>query len=317
MTRLEILAGISAGVTVTAVSWVLLRPRRQLRKRVRPYAHVVRTRLLRGADPETYRALTRPSATMRDAFAPVIERLARLQSRFVGIRDEETLALQLRRSGLFPGMEPAQRIDAYRRQALARAGLIAGVLGVVGWNTRGAAGMAVYGIGGFLLGSYMSRGRLDSAIRKRRRRLQAELYTINQILAMRARAGGGVGDTLRHIANRGQGLVVSEIRETLQMARSGIPVTEALRRSAALTAEPEAARLYQSLAIAQERGVDLADALLALSRDLRTAKRDEAVTKAASRRIMAVVPIVVILAPIAIAFMAAPLPSLIFGSGAP
>ena len=174
-----------------------------------------------------------------------------------------------------------------------------------------------YGIGGLVLGSFIARGRVDGAVTKRRRRMQAELYTVNQILAMRARAGGGVTDALRHVAQRGSGAVVAEIREVLQRSRTGMPITEALRRGASMTAEPEASRLYHSLAIAQERGVDLADTLLALSRDLRVARREEAVTKAASRRIMAVVPIVVILAPIAIAFMAAPLPSLIFGGGSP
>jgi Flp pilus assembly protein TadB len=147
--------------------------------------------------------------------------------------------------------------------------------------------------------------------------MRGELYTVNQILAMRARVGGGVGDALRHIAQRGRGVIVSEVQEILRLVRTGTPTTEALRRAAANTAEPEAARLYHSLAIGQERGVDLADSLLALSKDLRVARRDEAVTKAATRRIAAVVPIVVILAPIAIAFMAAPLPSLIFGGGTP
>ena len=55
-----------------------------------------------------------------------------------------------------------------------------------------------------------------------------------------------------------------------------MPTTEALRRAASTTAEQEAARLYHCLAIAQERGVDLADTLLALSKDLRVARRDEA-----------------------------------------
>lgn len=317
MNRLALLLALSAGTTVTALFWVVLRPPRRLRKRVRPYAHVVRSRLLRGADPETYRAITRKPATFRDAFTPLVESLSRLQSRLIGTRDTEALALQLRQSGLYPGVEGPERLDAHRRRALTQAGITAAALGAVGWNTQGAVGLVVYGVGGFLLGSFMSRGRIESAIRRQRRRVQAELYTINQILAMRARAGGGVSDALRHLADRGRGTVVEEIRETLQIARTGTPITEALRRSAGLTAEPEAARLYQSLAIAQERGVDLADALLALSRDLRVARRDEAVTKAASRRIMAVVPIVVILAPIAIAFMAAPLPSLIFGGGSP
>src|SRR5690606_34047322 len=102
------------------------------------------------------------------------------------------------------------------------------------------------------------------AVARRRRRMQAELYTVNQILAMRARAGGGVTDALRHVARRGSGALVSEIREVLQRSRTGMPITESLRRAASLTAEPEASRLYHSLAIAQERGIDLADALLAL-----------------------------------------------------
>jgi len=84
-----------------------------------------------------------------------------------------------------------------------------------------------------------------------------------------------------------------------------------------MTAEPEAARFYRSLAVAQERGVDLADTLLALSRDLRVARRDEAVTRAAGRRVAAVIPIVVVLAPIVLLFTAAPLPTLIFGGATP
>ena len=145
--------------------------------------------------------------------------------------------------------------------------------------------------------------------------MAAELYTINQILAMRARAGGGVTDALRHVADRSSGIIATEIRDTLILHRTGTPITDALRRTAAATAQPEAARLYQALAVGHERGVDLADSLLALARDLRTDRRHQAVVRAATRRIAAVVPIVVILAPITIAFLAAPLPSLIFGAG--
>ena len=317
MNRLAILLAASAGVTVTATMWALLRPPRRLRARVRPYVHVARSRLLRSVDPETYLSVTRTPAGIREAFEPLIERLSRLHSGILGPRDEESLALRLRQSGLYPRMEAGERVRAFRNRSLATAGTTAVILGTIGWQSQGAAGLIAYAAGGFVLGSLMSRGRIDSAIAKHRRRIQSELYTVNQILAMRARAGGGVTDALSHIAKRGSGSVVAEIREVLQFSRTGMPITEALRRAASMTAEPEASRLYHSLAIAQERGVDLADTLLALSRDLRVARRDEAVTKAASRRIMAVVPIVVILAPIAIAFMAAPLPSLIFGGGSP
>ena len=170
---------------------------------------------------------------------------------------------------------------------------------------------------GSTMGATRARRRVERAVQERAGRLRAELYTVNQILAMRARVGGGVGDALRHVAQRGKGVIVGEIQEVLRLVRTGTPMSEVLRKTASSTAEPEAARLYRSLAIGQERGVDLADSLLALSRDLRVARRDEAVTRAATRRIAAVVPIVVILAPVAIAFMAAPLPTLIFGGGSP
>jgi Flp pilus assembly protein TadB len=254
---------------------------------------------------------------MRDAFEPLIERLSRIHSRVLGPRDEDHLALRLRQSGLYPGMEATERLIAFRNRSVATAAAAAAILGAIGWQSQGGVGLVVYAIGGFVLGSFLARGRVDRAIAERRRRIRAELYTVNQILAMRARVGGGVGDALRHVAQRGRGVIVSEVQEILRLVRTGTPTTEALRRAAAHTAEPEAARFYHSLAIGQERGVDLADSLLALSKDLRVARRDEAVTKAATRRIAAVIPIVVILAPIAIAFMAAPLPSLIFGGGTP
>ena len=317
MNRLTVLLALSSGITVTAVAWAVLHPPGLLRRRVRPYAHVARTRLLRSADPETYLAATRTPATIGQAFTPMLDRLSRLATRVLGQRDEALLAQRLRQSGLYPGMEAAERIAIYRRRTLLTAIAVAAGLGMVGWQSQGPIGLIAFGIGGFVLGSLIARGRIDKAVAARQRRIQSELYTVNQILAMRARAGGGVTDALRHVAQRGTGAVVSEIQDVLHLSRTGLPITEALRRAASTTAEPEAARLYHSLAIAQERGVDLADTLLALSKDLRVARRDEAVTKAARQRLLAVVPIVVVLAPIAIAFMAAPLPSLIFGGGSP
>lgn len=317
MTRLALLLAASAGSSVTAALWAILKPPRRLRMRVRPYSQVARTRLLRSADPETYLAVTRPHVRLIDAVEPLLGRLARLHARVLGPRDQEVWGIRLRNSGLYPALDATARIEAFRRRSLATSLIGAGVLGMIGWSTNGALGMMAYAVGGFVLGAGLARGRVTNAVVARRRLMQAELYTVNQILAMRARAGGGVTDALLHVAQRSRGVVASEIREALQLQRNGIAITDALRRTAATTEEAEAARLYLSLAIAHERGVDLADTLLALARDLRVSRRDEAVTKAATRRIAAVIPIVVILAPIALAFLAAPLPTLIFGNANP
>jgi Flp pilus assembly protein TadB len=317
MTRLTLLLAASAGACVTAALWAVLKPPRRLRMRVRPYSQVARTRLLRTADPETYLSVTRGNVRLIDAVEPLIGRIARLHARVLGPRDQEVWTIRLRNSGLYPALDANQRVEAFRRRSLATSLAGAALLGLLGWSTNGAVGMIAYSAGGFALGAFLARGRVSNAVVARRRLIRAELYTVNQILAMRARAGGGVTDALRHVAQRSRGVVASEIRETLQLQRNGIPITDALRRAAATTAEPEAGRLYLSLAIAHERGVDLADTLVALAADLRVRRRDEAVTKAAGRRIAAVIPIVVILAPIALAFLAAPLPTLIFGNLTP
>ena len=315
MTRSGLLFAVSAGTTVTALAWIVLQPPRRLAAMVRPYTQVARSRLLRDTDPHTYLTATTPGFSIRTLVQPVIDRLISLQSRLIGPRSDDALATRLRQSGLYPGLEPAQRLATYRFRSLATSAVAAVALGVAGWSSAGPAGMVVYAAGGIVAGSLISKGRVDRAVRTRGRVMAAELYTINQILAMRARAGGGVTDALRHVADRSTGIIATEIRDTLALHRTGVPITAALRRTAASTAQPEAARLYQALAIGHERGVDLADSLLALARDLRVDRRHQAVTRAASRRIAAVVPIVVILAPITIAFLAAPLPSLIFGAG--
>jgi Type II secretion system (T2SS), protein F len=67
--------------------------------------------------------------------------------------------------------------------------------------------------------------------------------------------------------------------------------------AAALTAEPEARRTYLVLATAQDRGTDLSDALLDLSKDLRAQRRDDLQQEAARRRLWLIIPIVLILAP--------------------
>ncbi|HDH26712.1 MAG TPA: hypothetical protein ENH00_11070, partial [Actinobacteria bacterium] len=162
MNRLAILLAVSAGVTVTATMWALLRPPRRLRARVRPYVHVARSRLLRSVDPETYLSVTRTPAGIREAFEPLIGRLSRLHSGILGPRDEESLALRLRQSGLYPRMEAGERIRAFRNRSLATAGTAAVILGTIGWQSQGAAGLVAYAAGGFVLGSLMSRGRIDS-----------------------------------------------------------------------------------------------------------------------------------------------------------
>src|SRR5690606_19695317 len=112
----------------------------------------------------------------------------------------------------------------------------------------------------------------------------------------------------------GRGAVVEELAEVLRAHRSGRRVTEALERAARTTPEPHAARTYKLLANGVEYGADLADGLRALSDDIRE-QRAEAFKRAATKRRAAMlVPIIAILAPVMLLFVAAPLPSIVFGA---
>lgn len=186
-------------------------------------------------------------------------------------------------------------------------------LGVFGLLVSGPFYMVVFAGLGFFAGVLLARARIDKEVAARRERLRGELYTINQLIAMRTRVGGGVVDAIRHVVIRGNGALIDELAEILRLHENGVTLTDALNRAAELTPEPEASRTYAVLATAQERGADLGEALLDLSKDLRSARREQLQRAASQRRLLMVIPIVVILAPIVLLFIGAPIPQIIFG----
>lgn len=118
-----------------------------------------------------------------------------------------------------------------------------------------------------------------------------------------------VGDLVR----RGNGSVVMELAEALRLHRAGTRAADAFARIAALTPEPFCARTYSLLAVAEDRGVDLAGGLLALAEDVREARREAIRRSATKRRAAMLIPTIVILAPVMLLFVGAPLPSLLLG----
>jgi Flp pilus assembly protein TadB len=189
------------------------------------------------------------------------------------------------------------------------------VAGAVGYSllTRATArNVVVFIVLALVIGGTRQRGRLERAIEDRQNRMRIEIYTINQLLAVRARAGGGVIQAVSQLVERGRGEVVSELREALRLHRAGLRAPEAFERIASLTPEPYCARTYALLAVAEERGVDLADGLLSLSEDVREGRREAIRRSATKRRAAMLVPTIAILAPIMLIFIGAPLPQLVF-----
>jgi Flp pilus assembly protein TadB len=233
----------------------------------------------------------------------------RVVSRVVERRSDDALRLALTRAGFFD-VSP----DDYRTRVAGAVLVCAGAGAAIGIAViRDPLVALALLLCGALLGATRARGRMDRAIATRRERIRLELYTVNQLLAMHIRTGSGPVQATERIVERGRGAVVEELDGVLTMMRSGTSAPEAFRRAAEVTAEPAAARTYKLFAAGAERGVDLAGGLRALSEDLRDSRRDDIRRTATKRRAAMLVPTIAVLAPVMLLFIAAPLPSIVFG----
>jgi len=312
-----LLAALLTGAVTAAVVARFVPPTRALAGRVRPYTTASRTSLGRAPDvgPLADPGPLLSGSTLRRVLGPmVLPHLLRL-GRLLDRTGDEALALRLRQAGLLSDVPEQLRPQEYRLRQVGAAAtttaVFTGAALVLGLSPGLTLLVAVLG---FVSGVSRWRGKVDRAIAERRLRLQIELYTVNQLLALHIRCGGGVVQAMQHIVERGRGAVVEELAEVLRAHRSGRRVTEALERAARTTPEPHAARTYKLLANGVEYGADLADGLRALSDDIRE-QRAEAFKRAATKRRAAMlVPIIAILAPVMLLFVAAPLPSIVFGA---
>lgn len=249
---------------------------------------------------------------LRSIFGPIISDLADFAARLIDRAGSEVTLIKLRQAGWFRNAPEEDRVGSYRLTQLRSIALgLAVGLGTGHVLSLAALPRILLLVLGAIVGATRTRAKLESAIEERRDLMKIEIYTVNQLLAMRVRAGGGVIQAVRATVNRGSGEVVSELAEALRLHRSGWRGSDAFRRIAELTPEPFCSRTYRLLAAAEERGADLAEALLSLSEDVRETRRESIRRTATKRRAAMLVPTVAILAPVLILFVAAPLPYLI------
>ncbi len=303
MTPVMVMAASASALAVAGIMSWLLPPTPRLAPRVRPYISPAGSVLGAGA-----------GNPLVGVFGPMVTRLARAVGRRLDWAGDEALALRLRQAGIHPELGDEERVAAFRLgqlRALALGALGGGaVAAAVGLSTAGIAGLAVVGA---VAVTGRTRGRVERSLESRRLRMRIEIYTIDQLLALRVRAGGAVMQAVGQVISRGGGEVVAELAEAVRLHRAGMSVAESFDRIADITPEPAAARTYRLLAIADERGVDLAVGLLALAEDVRETRR-EAMKRAATRRRAAMlVPTIALLAPTLLLFVAAPLPYLLTG----
>ncbi len=301
---------VSAGVAAAGAAAAAVPPTRRLGPRVRPYTVTARAQLGRGADVAELTPVAANPSTVSCLLGPPLRAIVGRVGRLFERRSDPVLARQLLHAG-YHEVTP----DEYRARvavqvlAFGAAGAAVGALVV-----RSAVAALALTVCGVVFGGSRLRGRLARGVDEQRERLRLELYTVNQLLAMHVRTGAGPVQATQRIVDRGAGAVVDELQAVLLAMRNGVAEPVAFRRAAELTPEPSAARTYKLFAAGAERGVDLADGLRALSEDLRDARREEIRKSATKRRAAMLVPTIAVLAPVMLLFIAAPLPSIVFGS---
>jgi tight adherence protein C len=308
-TALLVLGGGSAALVCAGIAGMIVKPTPRLAGRVRPYTIVARAGLGRSAD---VLGMAQPTDTgggiVRRLFGPPLRAIASRLGRLVETRSDEHLRLKLRQAG-YHDMTP----EEYCIRALGQAALFTAAGAALGLALRIPLLTLLLALCGLAYGATRWKGRIDRAIVERRERIRLELYTVNQLLAIHLRTGAGPVQATQRIVDRGTGAMVEELDAVLTSIRSGVSEPDAFRRASELTPESNAARTYKLFAAGAERGVDLAGALRALSEDLRDSRREDLRRVATKRRAAMLVPTIAILAPIMLLFIAAPLPSVIFG----
>jgi Flp pilus assembly protein TadB len=311
VSSLDLLAAGGVAFGMAGVAAFIVPPTTRLGIRVRPYVLLSRSALGHRDAPNALATAPLNGGVLTRLFGPPLIALAGRVQRSGAQRGDDKLVRLLRQAG-----EVDRTPDEYRVHQLGEALAVAVIsAAAIGMLVRAPAVALLAGVAGFIIGLTRSRRRLEREVTSRAGRIRLELYTVNQLLAMHLRTGAGPMQAVQRLVDRGHGVVVGELRDTLTWIRSGMGEAAAFRRSAELTPEPSATRTYQLIAAGVERGVDLAGGLLALSADIRDARREQLHKDAVRRRAAMLIPTIGILAPIMLLFIAAPLPSIVLGHG--
>ena len=177
------------------------------------------------------------------------------------------------------------------------------------------AALGLAGRAAWCSGRRRSRGRLDRAIEDRRERIRLELYTVNQLLAMHVRTGAGPVQATQRIVDRGDGR--GGRRAARRCCAACAAASPNRRRSGALPSSRPSRRRPAPTSCSRPAPSAASTSPTACARSARTCATRGArrsARPATKRRAAMLVPTIAVLAPVMLLFIAAPLPSIVFGS---
>jgi len=287
----DLAVAVVAGTAFGVGAWLLLllTPRWGavgLEQRIAPYIRDV-------ADPQGLTPLTAPPTWS----ARVRARWDRLMS------GSDAVSRRLRQAGRAGGQEG---ITAFRTRQLVwgLGGLVAGALVAVLVVLSGRSPVAAVlvpvlaGLAGLAACDLL----LTRAARARVSRIEEELPTVLEFLALCLSAGEGILDSLRRVGRLEGGELPAELREVVLAVGTGSSLAEALTTFARDLDVPSLSRSVDHIAAALDRGAPLAQVLQAQAADAREDAKQTLIERAGRNEISMMLPLVFLILPISVLF---------------
>ncbi|WP_350278312.1 type II secretion system F family protein [Kribbella sp. HUAS MG21] len=232
-------------------------------------------------------------------FGPSLRAAAQRLERILG--GASTIRRRLQRAGLERTVEEF-RIEQLLWGTIAfAAGLVISVVAVA-FGLGNPVGMLLFCVFLGVLGVLGRDTFLTTQVRRRERRLLAELPTVAELLALSVAAGEGPAAALDRVARSSRGELANELKRVLAETRAGETLVRALDALADRTGLLALSRFADGLAVALERGTPLADVLRAQAGDIREAGRRELIESGARREVAMMVPVIFLVLPVTIVF---------------
>lgn len=200
-------------------------------------------------------------------------------------------------------------VEGYRLRQLLWAvggGLAGTALGALAAANGSPAALVAAPVVGVMLGPLLRDRLLIAEGTRRAARIDSELPTVLEFLALSLSAGEGVRDALRRVARVGSGTLADLLQRVVDESAVGVSLPVALTALADELRIPSLTRSLTHLVAALERGSPLAEVLRVQASDAREHARRGLLEAAGKKEIGMMVPLVFLILPVTVAFAVFP-----------
>lgn len=255
--------------------------------------------------PRASRLLSAPTGVgslrlARALFGPLLGDAVRFLDRFVGGRSSVR-----RRLAALGG---TQSVDEFRVEQVIwgalglGAGALVGVVFATGTGAVVPVSLLLFCVGGTVAGVVGRDWWLTREVSRREAAMMAEFPVVAELLALAVTAGEGPIGAIDRVCRLTGGELGAELARTLSVARSGVPLMEALQGLADRTSLDVLPRFVAGIIVATERGTPLAEVLRAQAADVREASKRQLLEAGGRKEIAMMVPVVFLILPVTVLF---------------